>query len=196
MSAPRLDPAVERVDHGSWVAITSAGGDCLRLTPAEAAALASTDEVPPGLVADLAAAGLLEASTRDERRVRLTRTGIELDGANRPLGFAYRTVLRHLFHAPVLVSVVAIAVVGAGALIEQLLGGRYRLAPGMSPAILASALLVLDLLAVVRHETAHGLVLVRHGRGIRRVGFGFYWGLPTFYVDASEALLLPRTGAA
>ncbi len=54
------------------------------------------------------------------------------------------------------------------------------------------ALRVLGLAAVGPHETGHALVIARNRRHVGMVGIGFYWGALTFYVDASQALFLPR----
>jgi putative peptide zinc metalloprotease protein len=46
--------------------------------------------------------------------------------------------------------------------------------------------------ATVAHELAHALVIHHAGRRVGRAGFGFYWGSLSFFVDATDALFLPR----
>ncbi|MGZ4147109.1 MAG: cyclic nucleotide-binding domain-containing protein, partial [Actinomycetota bacterium] len=42
------------------------------------------------------------------------------------------------------------------------------------------------------HELAHATVLVRYGRRVKSAGFMIYFGSPSFFVDASDGLLLDR----
>ncbi len=53
-------------------------------------------------------------------------------------------------------------------------------------------LIVFGWITTAVHETAHALVIHHGGRRVGRAGLGFYWGSLGFYVDATDALFLPR----
>ena len=122
-------------------------------------------------------------------RVVLTRSGLEIDGID---GLA-RWLDRHLVPAlgapfgRVLLTLVVIA--GTVALLSGPPDG-----PLVSPRPAVDALfgLALALTLSCLHEVAHAVALVHYGRRPRRAGVGFYWGALSFYVDATEALTLPR----
>ena len=48
------------------------------------------------------------------------------------------------------------------------------------------------MVAVAIHETAHTLVVIRHGRSVDAMGFRLLLGAPSFYVESVDALLLTR----
>jgi putative peptide zinc metalloprotease protein len=54
------------------------------------------------------------------------------------------------------------------------------------------ALRALSLSDIALHEMGHAMVIARHDRRVGRIGIGFYWGLLSFYVDATDALFLDR----
>jgi putative peptide zinc metalloprotease protein len=66
--------------------------------------------------------------------------------------------------------------------------------PPGSPTAMARGLSVILGLVVLTavHEVGHALVIVHAGRRVGPVGVGFYWGSISTYVDATDALLLPR----
>ena len=54
------------------------------------------------------------------------------------------------------------------------------------------SLIVLTLLLTVAHELGHALVQVHDDRRIGEAGFMLYFGSPTFYVDASDGMMMDR----
>jgi putative peptide zinc metalloprotease protein len=188
------------MDHGSWLVLSAPDrGGFLRLSPSEAAWLRSgpSGEVaaPPDardLLDDLADGGFLEGTQPDARAVRVMPHGLEFQGAQRPLATLYQLGLRHLLRPSAVAACALVALAGAVALVIQLAWGRPLATEVLSPVIAGLVLLALDLLATLLHEMAHALYLTHCGRTVRGVGFGFYWGSLSFFVDAGEALLLPR----
>jgi Zn-dependent protease len=200
---PTLRDGVEVVDHETWsVAAAPVGGGFVKLSAMEAQWLrrGRLGERPSGWTADeyeelmeaLTTGGLLQSAPLDLRTVRVTQQGVELLGARGWFEAVYRRGLRIMFRPGVIIAMAVVGIVGAVALPAQLLGGRPLATETFNPIAAALILLLLEVVATVVHECAHGLVLVHYGRGIRRVGVGFYWGALSFFVDAGEALLLPR----
>jgi len=127
-----------------------------------------------------------------ERRITATENGIEFGGFDRLIAATYRAGGRHLLgRVAVAVSLVAIAV----GFVSLLARGIQIVAGHSVESNAATALLVLSVfsfsLAIV-HEGAHALVTHHYGRRVGRAGFGLYWGALTFFVDATDTLLLPR----
>lgn len=143
------------------------------------------------LVDELRAGGFLVDSPsagRPVRRVVVTRDGFEVDGADHLVAATYR-LLQPLCNPVGATLILALAVVGmatpfTGVLTENRVDA--------SPVLAAALIICLDLLLAVVHELGHALVLARHGRKVGRVGIGLYWGSPTFYVESTAALFLPK----
>ena len=64
---------------------------------------------------------------------------------------------------------------------------QLRVHPAQIPVVIG-----LSVAAVVVHELAHALVVVRHGRTVDAAGIRLHLGTPAFYVESADALLLPR----
>jgi len=155
------------------------------------------------LIAEMLEAGILTSPSETPQRprragahraprrrwVQVSRSGVELLTIEAPA----RWIDRHV--RPILLSRLGrlgvLAVIGAG--IACLAIGRPHgpLVSGQ-PAVDAVCGLLLALLLSALHELAHAVALVHYGRRPRRAGFGFYWGGPSFYVDSTEAMTLPR----
>jgi len=208
MGAPELRRGIELTDHGSWTAAAAPNhGGFLCLDPLSAEWLRAQYEAggpiseegldskeSADLMASLRRAGFTTDSTIDDRRIRATRRGIEISGPGRWLAAGYRVGLRGAVHP---VGTALLGLVGlAGGLALLWNRGSVGVPADISPALVIAALLLLEILATLVHEAAHALVLIHHGRNVRRVGFGFYWGAISFYVDAGEALLLKRENRA
>lgn len=201
----QLVEGVEVVRHRGWAALAAPmASSCLRLDVDEAdwieGALtgdrhlhvddARFDELAEALVSEKFIVGSAAPRLRS-RRWRISVQGVELYAVGKIFGQAHRSLLKHLFH-PVVGGIFAvIAVLGTAALAVQLIADVPMATQTMNPFAAALLVLVVDLVATLLHESAHGVVLARYGRAIRSVGFGFYWGAPCFFVDATEALLLP-----
>jgi len=143
------------------------------------------------LVDELRAGGFLvdSPSAGPVRRVVVTRDGLEVDGADRLVAATYR-LLQPLFNPVGATLLVALAVVGLASPFTGVLTESHV---DVSPVLAAVLIICLDLLLAVVHELGHALVLARHGRKVGRVGIGLYWGAPTFYVESTAALFLPKS---
>jgi putative peptide zinc metalloprotease protein len=192
----------EVVRHTGWAVLTAEDArSCLRLDDAEAdwitASLAgdhridSTDQCHAALVDALVSEGFTMEAPIKRHRISISRNGIEFAGMNSFLSALHRAVIRHLPGRVAIGLLAAVGLAGNITVVAQLAAGRPLATEMLNPFVAAAFLLALDLLATVLHESAHGLVLIGSGRRIRNVGFGFYWGSLCYYVDATEALLLP-----
>jgi putative peptide zinc metalloprotease protein len=149
------------------------------------------------LVAELVDAGVLTAdaegeppaTARRDRRVVLTRSGLEVTGIERPARWIDRHILPLLCSWPGRLVLAAVVVAG----VVSVLSGRPA-GPAVTDRPVVDALVgfVVGLLLAALHELAHAVALVHFGRRPRRAGFGFYWGGISFFVDSTEAMTLPR----
>lgn len=90
------------------------------------------------------------------------------------------------------VVLATLAASGLAAFGSQLAAGDRLTVSTATPILAVVALRVLTFADVVLHESGHGLVIVHNRRRVGMEGVGFYWGALIFYVDASDALFLPR----
>ncbi|SDC55998.1 putative peptide zinc metalloprotease protein [Geodermatophilus telluris] len=151
------------------------------------------------LVAELVDAGVLTDPTdvadrpagdpRRDRRVVLTRSGLEVAGIERPARWIDRHLLPLLCSLPGRFLLAAVVVAG---LVSMTTGRPAGPAVTDRPVVDALVGFVVGLLLAALHELAHAVALVHFGRRPRRAGFGFYWGGISFFVDSTEALTLPR----
>jgi hypothetical protein len=147
------------------------------------------------LLAELADDGFFVGERQPEARrqgvrLSLSDTDLRWDGADRFVKALYRRGARHLFHPIAVVAQIALGFLGAlavGAAIFNHGGVHLRVQPAQVPIILA-----LSVVAVAIHETAHALVVIRHGRSVDAMGFRLLLGAPSFYVESVDALLLTR----
>lgn len=189
--------------------VASPAGETLLLEHASAADLPalldgnpSRDQVsahlaPDGdrLVDGLLEAGVLsrdlpsESAPARERRVVLSRSGIEFSGIDRHAAAVHRLVMPLLGTRVVQGLLVLFVLCGAVALAAGPPGG-----PRVSPTPVREALLglLLGFVLTFAHEFAHAVALVHYGRRPGRAGVGFYWGSLSFFVDSTDALTLPR----
>jgi putative peptide zinc metalloprotease protein len=98
---------------------------------------------------------------------------------------------RRLFTGPALAAAGAVALAG---LIAFLLGaGRgWHAVQEAGPASLAWPLLPLGILALLGHELGHAFTVKAFGRQVDRVGLGWYWITPVFFVDTSDMWLCSK----
>jgi putative peptide zinc metalloprotease protein len=181
-----------RVRHAKTCTLLLAGdGTTVLAFSAEdlAALTRSAGPARDELRSELAEAGMLAGSPQPAAapRVSLTRSGVEVAG--------FDTVARRVAaitgRIPGWLRVCVAVVFGVCALA----GGRYVAsadAAGISALQAAGLLVALEFGLLIVHELGHGAVLSSAGGKVGRVGFGFHWGAPSFYVDSSAALFLPR----
>lgn len=145
--------------------------------------------VDTGLLVDLDDPTLPAPTTRADRSVVLTRSGVEFRGIERPARWVHQHLRRLWTSWPGRLLLALVVAAGAIALAQ----GRPP-GPSVSAQPWVDALLGLVVVwaASALHELAHAVALVGYGRRPRRAGFGFYWGGISFYVDSTDALTLPR----
>lgn len=203
---PRLHPDVEQVTIGEQTILTRTGRLHLALSPEDHRLLALLEEgrpVPPqtgpqprhdpalaDLLRDLDEAGFLEGSaTPTEPRFTCSTSGVEFGGFDRLVATIYRRGGRWFLQPPALALAAVLAAVGGLATLATL---RAEDQPPPAGTAVLVAVVVFGWLTTGVHETAHALVIHHGGRRVGRVGLGFYWGALGFYVDATDALFLPR----
>jgi CRP-like cAMP-binding protein/Zn-dependent protease len=116
---------------------------------------------------------------------------IEWTGAERMVRWLYGAGLRWFFKPSMVVLAGVLSVAGLVAFVFVVREGRYSLT-GQSLALEFLILIGLDFLITFFHELGHALVLVHHGRRVKSAGFEIYYASPTFFVDASDGLMLDR----
>ena len=204
---PVLAPGVEHCDRGTYAIVTPPGeGSALHLEPDEFAVLALLDgshtaselEAVAGrplsdLLSDLWDEGyLVGAPERQSKRVAITLHGVEFSGFDRFVQALNSKIGNAIFSIPAELVLGLVAMSGLTFFVSQLVNGDRLTLSSASPVLAVVALRALGLAAVAPHETGHALVTARNHRHVGRVGIGFYWGALTFYVDATQALFLPK----
>jgi putative peptide zinc metalloprotease protein len=159
-----------------------------------------------GLVADLNRGGFLEKPYADvpalvQEHLHPTSTvraklrgfaktlSIEWSGAERLVRGIYDKVLRYAFTTPFTVISAAVVLGGFVAFILTERSGRFGLL-GRSSTADSLILIGMGYVLTFCHELGHALVLVHEDRRIKNAGFMVYFGSPTFFVDASDGLVL------
>ena len=126
------------------------------------------------------------------RGVQASAARLELRwaGAGRLVTAAYHHGARHLFHPAALAAQALLAIAGVAAVIAALTSHQHfvlQVHPAQIPVVI-----VLSLAAVVVHELAHALVVIRHHRTVDAAGIRLHLGTPAFYVESASAVLLTR----
>jgi putative peptide zinc metalloprotease protein len=134
----------------------------------------------------------IEPKGRRHRFQRFVRTfSVEWNGADAFVRRVYLGGLRHLFNPVVASLLVLIAVGGFVSFIVVEHAGRYTLG-GKAAPLESVVLIVLGWGLTFSHELGHAAVLIHHDRRIKNAGFMLYFGSPSFFVDASDGLMLER----
>jgi putative peptide zinc metalloprotease protein len=145
------------------------------------------------LLDDLWDEGYLVGSPHPKlRSVAVTLHGIEFAGFNKVMRGVYRVVGGAVFCRAGAVLLAKLAAAGLAAFGSQVSAGDRITVSTATPILAVVALRMLAFADVFLHESGHALVIVHNNRRVGMVGVGFYWGALTFYVDASDALFLPR----
>ena len=149
------------------------------------------EPVPVGLEAGLARA--IDPLTPAQRKIRIfTQTlSIEWTGADRFVRWWHRTLLRPFFHPAgfaVAASIAAAGLVAFGAIFAS---DRFELGSRSAPAE-SLVLLALGFVLTFFHELGHAATIVHFGRRVKSAGFMIYFGSPSFFVEASDSLMLDR----
>lgn len=144
------------------------------------------------LLDELATAGFIDGTpvAADPGGIRLTRTGLEISGLGRLVTHVHRAT-SHISTRFAVGAALALSAVA----VYSLLDGSARASAadaGLGPLAAAMLLVGTGFVLAAVHELGHALALIRAGGRIGRAGFGFHWGAPSFYVDSTAALFLPK----
>ncbi|MCE9622513.1 MAG: hypothetical protein K8R99_09235 [Actinomycetia bacterium] len=134
----------------------------------------------------LASDGEVRSANTD---AKIPGAGLVWRGADRFVRRSHAAGLRRAFDRPWVIAQLALALVGAVAVVLTLRtdGLELHAHPAQIPAII-----LLGLVAVFIHEMGHALVTVHYGRRVRMAGLRLHLGSPAFYVESLDALLLTR----
>ena len=116
---------------------------------------------------------------------------IEWSGIDAFVTRLYRGGFKVFFKPPVAVAAGLVTVAGLLALAATVGSHRFTLETRSAP-IESLVLIFLSLTLTAAHELGHALVEIHDGRKIGSAGFMIYFGSPTFYVDASDAMMMDR----
>jgi CRP-like cAMP-binding protein/Zn-dependent protease len=123
---------------------------------------------------------------------RFGRTlNIEWEGPDPVVTSVYRSVVRLFFRPAVVVAMVAIAVGGVAAFVAVERSGRFHLDATAAPAE-SAILIALSFVLTFAHELGHAAVEKHYGRKVGTAGFSLYFGRLSFYVNASDSLMMDR----
>ncbi len=146
----------------------------------------------PFVDADAALERAVHPATLSRRVGRFFRTlSVEWPGAERVVKFLHRNFLRHLFTRTGLIVAALISLGGVAAFVDVLQRHSYSL-QNRHFGIVFLILITADLIIIFIHELGHAAVLVHFGRRVKSAGFRIYFGAPSFFIESSDALMLPR----
>ena len=149
------------------------------------------EPIPVGFQEGLARA--LDPLTAAQRKIRtfMKTLSIEWTGADRFVRWWYRRIL-HPFYLPVGTAIGAVvAVAGIITFLEIERSGRYALGSRSAP-VESLILLGLGFVLTFFHELGHASTIIHFGRRVKSAGFMIYFGSPSFFVEASDSLMLER----
>jgi CRP-like cAMP-binding protein/Zn-dependent protease len=96
------------------------------------------------------------------------------------------------FFNPIVNGVVGVtSILGFIAFLVLVHRKTFQIQHGASVAAEGLILLALNYFLTFAHEVGHALVIVRAGRKVKDAGFQIYFGSPAWFVDSSDALMLP-----
>jgi putative peptide zinc metalloprotease protein len=146
-----------------------------------------TPNVPAAVARHLrTSGGIVDAVATALRTLKVEWSGA--DGFVRAL---YRGGLRLVFTPIAAAVAICVAVLGILAFARVVSWGRFAIDASAAPAEVA-VLIALGGVLTFAHELGHAAVLTHHGRRIGGAGFMLYFGSPSFFVDASDSLMLDR----
>jgi putative peptide zinc metalloprotease protein len=149
------------------------------------------DPRPPNVEAALQRGLDPSRATLGRLRTFVKTLRIEWTGIDAFVGRLYQGGFRVFFKRPVAIVAAVVAAAGLLALASTVLSHRFTLDTRSAP-LESLVLIFLSLTLTVAHELGHALVEIHDGRKIGSAGFMIYFGSPTFYVDASDAMMMDR----
>jgi putative peptide zinc metalloprotease protein len=112
---------------------------------------------------------------------------IEYTRADRIYQKIYKT-LSFLLNKKILILLSALSIIGI--ILSSYLNANVDL--NTTPLANLAIILGINAIYLIIHESGHALVMKHFGLKIERVGFRIYLGYPVFYVDTTNAWMLPR----
>jgi putative peptide zinc metalloprotease protein len=117
---------------------------------------------------------------------------VSWSGADTMTRWLHRHGLRFLFNRVGVIVASFVVIAGTIAFATTASGHHeFNLAP-QSAGVGFVVLFTLNVALIFVHELGHASLLVHYGRRVRGAGFRIYFGAPAFFVDSSDALMLPR----
>jgi CRP-like cAMP-binding protein/Zn-dependent protease len=137
--------------------------------------------------------GALERSRTSLPKLRKFARTLQIDwaGPDRSVTWVYQHVLRFAFRPLAVAVMVAIALGGVAAVVSVQLSGRFHLDATAAPAE-SGIFIGLSFVLTFAHELGHAAVEKHYGRYVGSAGFSLYFGRPSFYVNASDSLMMDR----
>jgi putative peptide zinc metalloprotease protein len=148
---------------------------------------------PAPIDAQAALTGALERSRTSLPKLRKFGKTLQIDwaGPDRSVTWAYQHVLRFAFNPVAVIGMLAVAFGGVAAFIAVQMSGRFHLDATAAPAE-SAILIALSFVLTFAHELGHAAVEKHYGRYVGSAGFSLYFGRPSFYVNASDSLMMDR----
>jgi putative peptide zinc metalloprotease protein len=124
----------------------------------------------------------------------LTSATISIRGLDRWFTALYRYGGFLLFTRPAQVIILVATIAGLVAYAYLAMGGTYSILTGggQYASLGLIGLYVAQMVALFAHETSHALACKHYKREVRRAGFLFYLGMPSFFVDTTDIWMEPR----
>jgi len=124
----------------------------------------------------------------------LTSATISIRGLDRWFAALYRYGGFLLFTRPSQVIILVTTIAGLAAYVYLALSGTFSVLTGGGDhaALGLLGLYLAQLVALLTHEASHALACKHYKREVRRAGFLFYLGMPSFFVDTTDIWMEPR----
>jgi putative peptide zinc metalloprotease protein len=137
----------------------------------------------------------LDPSSPGRKKLKRFAKTLSIDwkDADRLVRFCYRNLLRPFFWWPVAALSGVVAIVGLTAFVDLYTSGRFAdVFEGRSAPAESAILLALAFFLTFMHELGHSVVISRYDRKVKSAGFMIYFGSPSFFVEATDSLMLER----
>lgn len=137
----------------------------------------------------------LDPSSPGRKKLKRFAKTLSIDwkDADRLVRFCYRNLLRPFFWWPVAAVSGVVAIVGLAAFVDLYASGRFAdVFEGRSAPAESAILLALAFFLTFMHELGHSVVISRYDRKVKSAGFMIYFGSPSFFVEATDSLMLER----
>ncbi len=121
-------------------------------------------------------------------------TEFNVEGLDGSFDLLYRKVFRIFYSRPMAVIFLAIALLGGVLFALNVRLGNYAfLRAHHSLALGLPFLILVNLIVITAHESAHAMTTKHYGRTVRRAGFMIYLGMPAAFVDTTDIWMERRS---